>query len=133
MTVLRRVLLAGGVLAGVAGAYFVGATLNRPVRSEPEVRAQAPESVTEINGLKIPDALAPAKPDAAAGAIKQPADVLTGVKPVPEDVLRAPPSSAPKPGFVIPDLPKLPARMAKSEPLTAPSPFTSPGSPPPPW
>ena len=97
MIMLRRVLVAGGVLVGVAGAYLAGAALNRPVRIEPEARGQAPEAVSEINGLKIPDALLPATPDAAAGAIRQPTDVLTGVKPVPEDVLRSPPAAGPEP------------------------------------
>jgi hypothetical protein len=106
MTVLRRVLVAGGVLAGVAGAYFAGAAMNPKAPAEPEARGQAPDPVTHVNGWKIPDALPPAKPDATAGAIQQPADVLTGVKPVPADVLRSPPPPAPPPAFVVPDLSK---------------------------
>jgi hypothetical protein len=109
MTVFRRVLVAGGVVAGLAGAYFAGAAMNRPAPAGPEgptaARSQAPEPATEINGVKIPDQLPPAKPDAAAGAVRQPADVLTGAQPVPLDVLRSPPP-AKQPDFVVPDLSK---------------------------
>lgn len=108
MTVIRRVLVAGGVAAGLAGAYFAGATSHRPP-AEPETATappppvSAPAAVTEVNGMKVPDALPPAAPDHTAGAVKEPTGVLTGAIPVPPDVLRAPPPAKP-PEFVIPDL-----------------------------
>src|SRR5207248_3554564 len=100
--------VAGGLAAGLAGAYFAGAAMNRPAPAGPEApaaaRSQAPEPVTEVNGLKVPDALPPAK--APAVAVEGPTGVLTGVTPVPLDALRAPPPTWPPPAFVVPDLSK---------------------------
>src|SRR5688572_20988649 len=96
MTVFRRVVVAGGLVAGLAGAYFAGAAMNRPAPAEPgTARSQAPEPVTEVNGLKVPDALPPA--GAAAVAVEKPTDVLTGAIPVPPDTLRAAPTPPPPP------------------------------------
>jgi hypothetical protein len=105
MTVVRRVVVAGGVAAGLAGAYFAGAMTNRPQQPTSTTPAPAADAVAEVNGLKIPNVLPPATPDAAADRVQQPTGVLTGEVKVPADVLRAPPPKDP-PAFVIPDVPK---------------------------
>jgi hypothetical protein len=108
---IRRAMIAGGVVAGLAGAFVAGTMANRPggteVSKDKDGRPLADSTqvqAAETNGLKIPDVLPPAKPDNAAGTIGEPANVLAGVKPVPVDVLRAPPPEQ-RPEFVVPDLP----------------------------
>jgi len=104
MTMIRRAVVAGGVVAGLAGAFVAGAVTNRPSRAEAGPQAPAAQDpVAGVGGLKVPEVLPPAGPGPAAEAIKEPADVLAGVKPVPAEVLRMPPP-AKAPEFVVPDL-----------------------------
>lgn len=105
MVALRRLLMGLGVVLGLGAAYWAGAVGVGNVPDANTTRSTAEPATEALHSVRAPETLPPSVP-AAAVALENPTDVLTGSAPVPLEILQTSGTSEPAPEFIVPDLPQ---------------------------